>query len=84
TQYLENGVLLRSELPNDKMKTCLKHFRYLLEIKPERTAILEMRTHASWYLKGLKGGVAIKKQLYKISNKEEFESLISHYMETLQ
>ena len=53
------------------MEICLKHFNYLLEIKPEKVAVLEMRTHASWYLKGLPNGVSIKKRLYVTKKKEE-------------
>ena len=65
------------------METCLKHFNYLLEVKPEKVAILEMRTHAAWYLKGLPSGVKIKKILYELKTKEEFINTITEYMEKL-
>ena len=83
-QYLDNGIIIPDQSPIDKMKTCLKHFDYLLKIKPEKTAVLEMRTHGAWYLKGLPFGVSIKKELYKVSTKEEFINIIKEYMETLQ
>ena len=82
-RYLEDGVLLKDESPIERMKTCLKHFNYLLEIKPEKDATLEMRTHAAWYLKGLPGGVNVKKRLYELKTKEEFISAITEYMENL-
>ena len=82
-RYLEDGVLLKDESPIERMETCLKHFNYLLEIKPEKVATLEMRTHASWYLKGLPGGVNVKKRLYELKTKEEFISTITEYMENL-
>ncbi len=81
--YLDNGTLLKPQDPIEKMKVCLKHFDYLLQIKPEKVAVLEMRTHAAWYLKGLKDGVSVKKKLYEISTKEEFIALIKEYMEKL-
>lgn len=82
-RYLEDGVLLKDESPIERMKTCLKHFDYLLKIKPEKVVTLEMRTHAAWYLKGLPNGVNVKKRLYELKTKEEFISTITEYMENL-
>ena len=82
-RYLEDGVLLKDENPIERMETCLKHFNYLLKIKPEKVATLEMRTHAVWYLKGLPNGVNVKKRLYELKTKEEFISTITEYMENL-
>lgn len=81
--YFETGKLLEDQTPIQKMQTCLKHFDYLLKIKPEKVAVLEMRTHGAWYLKGLPNGVSIKKKLYEIKTKEEFISTIKEYMENL-
>lgn len=81
--YLQDGKVIRDQTPIEKMQTCLKHFNYLLEIKPEKVAVLEMRTHAAWYLKGLPNGISIKKRLYEIKTKEEFINTINEYMEKL-
>ena len=81
--YLETGDIIPDQTPVDKMKTCLKHFDYLLQIKPEKVAVLEMRTHGAWYLKGLPNGVSVKKKLYEIKTKEEFINTIKEYMESL-
>lgn len=82
--YLDNGKILNDQSPKEKMVTCLKHFDYLLQIKPEKVAVLEMRTHGAWYLKGLPNAVNIKKQLYQIKTKEDFKKLINDYLETLK
>ena len=42
-----------------------------------------MRTHAAWYLKGLKSAVNIKKELYKLNTKEEFITIVEEYMENI-
>lgn len=81
--YLETGEILKEQTPTEKMETCLKHFNYLLKIKPEKVAVLEMRTHGAWYLKGLPNGVSIKKKLYEIKTKDEFINTIKEYMENL-
>ena len=82
--YLNDGTIIEKQTPIEKMDTCLKHFNYLLEIKSEKIAVLEMRTHAAWYLKGLPGGVSIKKQIYSIKTKEEFIKLIENYKKILK
>ena len=82
--YLNTEKMLDNQTPIEKMETCLKHFRYLLEIKPEKVAVLEMRTHCAWYLKGLPDSISVKKRLYEISTKEEFISLIKEYMEKIR
>lgn len=81
--FFETKEHLPEQSPYEKMETCLKHFGYLLQIKPEKVAVLEMRTHGAWYLKGLPNGVNVKKKLYLINKKDEFISVITDYMETL-
>lgn len=81
--YLKTGELIPNQSPKEKIQTCLKHYDYLLQIKPEKIAVLEMRTHGAWYLKGLPNAVAVKKRLYEITTKEEFINTMKEYMETL-
>lgn len=82
-EYLDNGIILEDQTPVEKMRLCLKHFNYLLKIKPEKVAVLEMRTHGAWYLKGLPGGVSVKRKLYEIDTKEEFVSIINDYIDKI-
>lgn len=82
--YLEEDVLLEDQNAIEKMKLCLKHFDYLLKIKSEKVAVLEMRTHAAWYLKGLPNSVSVKQMLYKIETKEQFIRIINEYMGNLK
>ena len=82
--YIEDGILLEEQSSIDKMKLCLKHFDYLLKIKDEKTAVLEMRTHAAWYLKGLPSSAIVKQKSYTLKTKEEFIKLINDYIQTLK
>lgn len=81
--YIEDGILLEEQSSIDKMKLCLKHFNYLLKIKDEKTAVLEMRTHAAWYLKSLPSSAIVKQKLYTLKTKEEFIKLINDYISNL-
>ena len=82
-EYFEKGIALPNQDNIEKLNLCLRHFDYLLQIKPEKTAVLEMRTHGAWYLKGMPGSVEIKRKLYLINKKEDFINIIKEYMENL-
>ena len=77
--YLETGKLLSEPTKQDKIEMIKKHLNYLLEIKPEKVAILEMRTEAAYYLKGLKDAVPYKTELFKTKTKEEFLKVIDDF-----
>lgn len=79
THYLETNEKLEDQTKADKIDMCLKHFEYLLEIKNEKVALLEMRTHAAWYIKGLKNSADIKNQIFKCETKDEFIKILTDY-----
>ena len=77
--YLETGELLPDPTKEDKINMIKKHLNYLLEIKHEKVALLEMRTEASYYLKGLTGASPYKIKLFQTKNKEEFLKIIDEF-----
>lgn len=79
THYLETGELLQEPTKQDKIEMIKKHLNYLLEIKPEKVALLEMRTEASYYLKGLQGAAPYKIKLFQTKTKEEFLNVIDEF-----
>ncbi len=74
--YLNTNELLKNPNTLDKINMIKKHLNYLLKIKPEKTALLEMRTNACYYLKGIENTSSIKKELFKTNTKEEFLKVI--------
>ena len=78
-----NGEDLIEVTFNDKLDMIIKHFNYLLEIKEEKTALLEMRTQASYYLKGLPDSSFVKEQIFTCKTKKEFLDLIEDYRKRL-
>ena len=77
--YLETGNLLTEPTKEDKINMIKKHLKYLLEIKPEKVALLEIRTEASYYLKGLKDSAPYKIKLFQTKTKEEFLKVIDEF-----
>ena len=81
--YYKTGKKLESISNIEKIDLCLKHMNYLLEIKPEGQAILQMRTHAAWYLKGMKGSASVKNAIFQSKTKEELEKILINYKESM-
>ena len=63
----------------DRIEMIKKHFDYLLKIKPERVALLEIRTHAAWYLKGIPGSKEMKLEIFKTKTKEGFLDILNRF-----
>lgn len=58
--YFEKGVILDRPTNEEIFNTILKHYEMLLKLKGEHIAMLEMRGHVAWYLKGKPGSSKIK------------------------
>lgn len=82
THYLKTNEKLENQAPNEKIDLCLKHFKYLLKIKDEKVAVLEMRTHTAWYIKGMKDASTIKNMIFKCNNKDELINILENYKKT--
>ena len=78
-EYLENGKEPSSVSLEDKIDMIKKHVNYLLEIKPEKVALLEMRSHAAWYFKGVENASKIRSELSKIKTKEELFNILDNF-----
>ena len=82
--YTNEGVILRKPTYQQKIEMCFKHLDYLLKIKPEKVAVLEMRSHIAWYLKGLPGNVEIKNEVFKAKTSVELEKILNNYLKKLK
>ena len=52
-EYLNDGKEPQEVSFIDKVQMMRKHYQLLTEDKPEKLALLEIRTHIIWYLKGM-------------------------------
>ena len=80
-EYLESGKKPSIVTTKEKIAMIKKHMDYLLELKPEKVAILELRSHAAWYLKGIPNAAELKKQLFLTKTKEEVLALLNKFEE---
>lgn len=58
--YFENNIILPHADNKEIFDTIVHHYNLLLELKGEHLAMLEMRSHVSWYIKGRPGSAKIK------------------------
>lgn len=77
--YLNNGTLPNKISKNEKIDMCIKHMNYLLEFKEEKVAVLEMRSHIAWYLKGLEGSNDVKREIFKATEKKEVLEILNKF-----
>ena len=60
--------------------TIVKHYHLLLELKGEHLAMLEMRSHVAWYLKGMPGSSKIKDECNHHTNFDEVLAILRDYL----
>jgi len=56
-----------------------RHYQLTIEEKGERQAVLEMRKHIGWYLKGLPGAAEIRRRVNQLTKGEDLWELLSCY-----
>ena len=66
---------------NEKVDMCLKHLNYLMELKSEKIACLEIRNHIAWYFKGLPGANELKNKVYQTNKIHDIISLLNEFKE---
>lgn len=79
-RYLDDGVLLDGVSSFDKIEMLRKHYMLLLENTSERQAIMEIRSHALWYIKGLKNSSYIKNEICKCKSSDELFMILDSYL----
>lgn len=79
-RYLDDGVLLDEVSSFDKIEMLRKHYMLLLENTSERQAIMEIRSHALWYIKGLKNSSYIKNEICKCKSSDELFKILDSYL----
>lgn len=82
--YFDNGNFLDKPSYEDRIMMCFKHLDYLLKYKCEKVAVLEMRSHISWYLKGMPGIMEIKNKIFKVKTADEVKKILSNYLKIVK
>ena len=75
--YFAGNPQKRGPTNLEKIEMCEKHFNYLLEDKHEKIAVLEMRSLAGWYFKGIENVKQYRHKLINMTKKEDIFNLLN-------
>ena len=75
--YIENGEIIPLPSFIDKINMIKKHYLLLKKYNNEKVALLEIRMHALWYIKGIPGMKKYKSMITNCSSEEEFFEVLS-------
>lgn len=79
-EYLEDGTIPSEVSKEEKINMIKRHLNLLLETKPYKVALLEIRSHAAWYLKGIPNTKELKEKIFKTNTSEELIKLLDEYL----
>ena len=81
--YLENGIVPKEVSITEKINMLKRHADLLIKNKNEAVAMLQIRTHAAYYIKGLPNSSIIKERIFKTKTKDELFNLLNEYIKSL-
>ena len=68
---------------NEKHQMIIKHYRMMLESKPEPIAVREMRKHVGWYMKGIRGAGRFRAEINRCPDALEAIERINSYFDSI-
>ena len=79
-QYFENNIMVARPDNQEIYDTIVKQHKLLVELKDEHLAMLEMRSHVGWYLKGMPGSAKVKDMCNKQKDFNEVLRILKEYL----
>jgi nifR3 family TIM-barrel protein len=83
-KYLETGELIGEPTIREKIDVCILHLDRLIALKDEKVAVMEMRKHAAWYLKGIRGNAKVRNAINECNTREELVTLLRNFVEEVE
>ena len=73
------GKLIDEPSAHEKLRLAVDHMDRLIDLKCEKVALLEMRSHMAWYIKGLEGATHVKRMITTVKTREEMIDIVNRY-----
>ena len=77
TQYLKTGERLPGPTMEERKEIILRHLDMLLKFKGDYVGPREMRKHATWYTRGIKGNAELRVLFNKAETREDFLRILA-------
>ena len=76
-KYLQTGETPPAPTFSQKLEVLQRQFELSIKYKPEKVAMLEIRKHCAWYLKGVWGAAALKTECFSMNTKQDFAAFMA-------
>ncbi len=76
TQYLKTGEILPGPTMAERKEIIIRHLDMLLKFKGDYVGPREMRKHATWYTRGIKGNAELRVLFNKAETREDFLKIL--------
>lgn len=83
-QRARQGLPPAAPSPRERIETAHAHARALVAHKGEYIGLREMRKHAAWYLKGLRGSAQVRVCVNLAQSLEELSDILQAYLADLE
>lgn len=83
-EYLENKIVIPKPTYVDKINMMKRHYQLLKDDKNEKLALLEIRSHIIWYLKGMPDSKEMKNKICQCRTSEAILKTIEDYYQYLK
>ena len=82
--YLSRGELLPSPSVSERMNILIHQVEMMVENKGERVGLLEARKHAAWYMNGMRGAAAFRRDAGMIKTLDDLKMLCERVVTALE
>ena len=81
--YFEKGIITPPSSVEERMEIMLRHIERLCEYKGEYIGIREARKHAGWYIKGMRGAAAFRRDIGGLESINDLKKLAEQVIRLL-
>jgi len=81
--YNATGQHIPDPTIHERIELATKHMDRLIDLKGERVAMMEMRSHMAWYMKGLPGSTTVKREIVQMDTRDGMVELLAKYEDYL-
>ncbi|QWB99983.1 tRNA dihydrouridine synthase DusB [Mycoplasmatota bacterium] len=82
-EFLETGSYQKEIDLETRKKYIFMHLEKLINLKGEKIAVLEMRSHGAWYIKGLPNASRVKNKIVNCHTSEEIKKILNEYFNSI-
>lgn len=75
-EYIEHNKIIGKPSYIDRINMIFEHYKLLKENTSEKIALMEIKTHALWYLKYIPGSKNIKNEIVQVKTEDELFNIL--------